>query len=691
MTRLSVVLTFAVVTALNAAAPPLDPLPDLILALARDVSDPAALRALADYAASDADSAAPDDPGLRVGTVVRAARLLRGNLDVQPGVRAAVVKELRALAEVRPAAFPLLAVAASTDELLAFVAGSPSPAGEVLLHRLMLSPDRRTRGRAVLALARLRLQAGLMAEAAALFRRVGAEFGKDRLEGKLTGADELADVQTDKRLLPFFETPPKIVLPRMYSRGERPMESESWQATLDRVGDAEPSLRARRLLIDTKRQTLLIQPRDGVEPTRRLPLGPSLFGNIAEVPGLVRGSALLYQPLGSLVFLSLGDRVLAADAVRGRLLWERRLLDGNITKVAAVTERPDGTAAVRYERGEVQLLGTALPLTAERLVIPAADRLLAVDPLTGMTHWSRPGEKSGSLLIHDGARVHVIRQDEGGRALSTVTYRMEDGRKAAVKDFAALFNRTIGRVGTGLLIADGDAKALTLRLVDPTAGRDVWSSSFPAGSRPVESTTPAVTGVVEPDGTFHLIEAATGRRAWKVDLFRGRDRPLGLFRAFWLMADADKAYVMPQKVVRAEDGVDEGWKALVQRGSGLRAVPVHGAIVAFDRATGRPRWEAEAEGQMLLVGAEAESWPVLVLASQQVRFSLDPGAKRRRYERLASQIMAINKGNGKLVYDAGVWAPPPASRITRIEATPDGRRVRLWCERALVELVGREP
>src|SRR5688572_24001386 len=84
MARLLVGLMLTVVTALNAAAPPLDPLTDVAARLGRDVGGRAALRGLVELAATDGDVASPDEPGLRVGNAFRAARLLRAALAAQP-------------------------------------------------------------------------------------------------------------------------------------------------------------------------------------------------------------------------------------------------------------------------------------------------------------------------------------------------------------------------------------------------------------------------------------------------------------------------------------------------------------------------------------------------------------------------------------------------------------------------------
>jgi hypothetical protein len=335
-------------------------------------------------------------------------------------------------------------------------------------------------------------------------------------------------------------------------------------------------------------------------------------------------------------------------------------------------------------------------LTPTCLVLPVQDRLTAVDPLTGRTLWSRLGEKSGSVLMHDQSNVYVIRRDDSGKATSTAAYRLADGDPVKMKDFAALYNRSRGVFGGRLLIAEpGENKTLSLRLVHPRTGRDVWQNSFPVGSIVVESLKPELTGVVEQDGTFHLIESATGKKLWKSSLLLSDDNEKRFegVKAVRLIADARQVFLAVEKAVTKDDGVG-AWKPLFRAGSGLSVVPLRGTLHACDRQSGRRQWYLEFESQMLLVGTEAEGLPVLIFAARSEKSKRKDEGKKGEVGRTVEQedVRVVSKQNGKIVYfrpyrESDEWG---GGAIIAIEADPAGRWVRLLCEKLRVELTERK-
>jgi hypothetical protein len=688
--RRALVLCLLLTPPLSAAAPPpIDPLPAIEARLKKDVGDRAALGRLVAFAAVDAEKGG----GLRLGSARRAQLLLRRELAAQPRGREAVVKLLRervrkslpkALDAGAGAALLLLRAAATPAERLALAAEASgkeySPAADLLLQGLRRSDDRAVRALALLALAKLHTRAGLLSEALAYYRLLSGQHAKDVVEGKKTGADLLEELESDRRFLPLLEAAP--ALPSRYVTTQERGQFETHARVLSPAGDAPAFFLANRLTFHRNDSTLRLGRGGRLRYSRKIE--ETFFDRVRRPEDLGHRATFPYRTLGHVAFVQLADQVVALDAVNGNVLWRRMLMPPGRRNVAEAVGVGDGTVLVTYDDKSVQLLGMELPLTAECLVLPTHDRIVAVDPLTGLTLWSRR-EKGGSLLLHDGVNVYSVRRDSGGKGTSTAAYRLADGEVAKVKDFAALYNRSRGVVGGRLLVAEAGEKALTLRLANLATGRDEWRQTFAAGSVAVESLKPELTGVVGPDATFHLIDSATGKGLWKVKLREEGKKPLEGVKAIRLLADPTFVFVAFERALAKDDEMVE-WKSLLDSSAGLPAVPVHGKIHSHERANGRFRFyydtlETGAGAQMLFVGREAELLPGLVLAVEV--------SCRRGFERVDKRpdVRVVHKRTGRILLldrSSSLWWLQGA--VLAVEADPDGRSMHLLAERAKVKI-----
>lgn len=676
---------------LSAAAPQFDPLPAVETRLKKDVGNRAALHQLIAFAATDGDAGGD---GLRTGNVLRARQLLRRLLAAQPRRREAVVKVLlQRVRESLPnpdveagAALVLLREAATPAERLALAAEASGtkyvPLADLLLQDLRRSDDRTQRARAVQGLAKLHTATGMLPDALAWYRRLGGEHAKDIVEGKNTGADLFADLETDRRFLALLE--PAAPLPTRFDVNEERGQFGTTRVVLSAAGEVEPFFLNHRVKFDFQKSSLQFMPR-GQGPHYEPEITKSAFRGVVLSPKLGPRARFLYQTLGHVVFVQLGEELFAFDFVNRSLTWQRRLLPINTKrKLVEAVGVGDGTIRVSYDDRTEQLLGMELPLTAECLVLPVHDRLIGVDPLTGLTLWSRP-EKPGSFLFHDGVNVYAVRRGNDGKATSTAAFRMSDGEAVQAKDFAELLNGARGIAPGGLLVSEpGEKKALTFRLVNPATRRDVWRLSFAEGSMAVESLKPELTGVVEPDGTFHLIEAATGKGLWKATLRKektDRTKPLEGVRAVRLVADPTYVFLAFEKDLAKGEKVAGPWKSLFQAFAGP-AIPVHGKVHAYERQGGRFRWCGEFTGQTLFVGREAEALPMLALASR---------APRRRGEKVVDdeQVQVVHKHTGRTFYHRGdgdrQWKD-----VFEVEADADGRGMHLVAEKGIVKLTPKK-
>jgi outer membrane protein assembly factor BamB len=677
----------------GAAAPPADPLPGIEARLKKDVADRAALRALADFAATDGDAVSPSDPRLRLGNSVRAATLLRDLLaKAAARARTAVEKELVAIAsalgqEKAGSLLPLLREALGADASVKlaekFSEKRYSPFAEILLQQMRVEPGRATSARATLELARLYERSDFFPDAVASYRILGRDFPKDVVEGAKTGAALLDDLSSDKRFVGHLEPPEPRGPYRSY-------EVRRWRTPegcdFSPLNESVPTLAAYRLTFDPGTRQLSFTKRGEEKPDLALEMPNTLFAQVMRSAALGKRARFTYQSLGQLVFLSLGDRLLAIDCGSLRLLWQRDLLRGDGRKVESAVGLEDGTVRVRSDDGTVQLLGVGLPLTPSCLVLPAHDRLLAVNPLTGQTLWSRQGIQSGTFLFHDESNVYVVRRDRDGQAKLTAGFRLDNGEAVKMKDFSSLLNRSRGQVAGRLLVTEPDGKkALVLRLVHPATQRDVWNLRFAAGSAVAESLTPGLTGVVEPDGTVHLIRSTTGKTLWKSSLFEKakKDQPLDNTKTIWLVADSRYVFLAFDKETKQDAKLER--TALFRSGSGLSSVPVHGWLSAYDRADGRLLWYDWFTPQAMLVGGEAEALPFLTMAA-----TLGKGGRERTVVQ-HDEVRITMKRNGKLMYARGQDFPKwTGGAIAAIEADPRGDEVWLMCDKVRVDLLAKD-
>ena len=296
---------------------------------------------------------------------------------------------------------------------------------------------------------------------------------------------------------------------------------------------------------------------------------------------LATGRAISATPAvaGGLVFVTSRDNVLwAVDAATGRRRWRRET-------------GPDLPLAWGFESGD---LYTSSPAWAEGTVyVGSGDgRVYAVDGATGAVRWSAvTGGRVRSSPAVAGDRVYVGSMDGSVYAIDRAT-----GRQAWRFD---------------------------------TDGRALESARFGFDRRTVQSS-PAVAGgrvfVGSRDGFLYALEAATGRRLWRVD-----------HQMSW---------------INTSPAVDEG---VVYAGSS----DAH-FLQALDAGTGRQLWRLDTDGAVWSSPAVAGGL-VYVGDGSGTLYAADrrTGQERWRY-RAGRRILSSPVVAGGVLYlgndDGGVYA-----------------------------------
>src|SRR5207302_5954514 len=132
--------------------------------------------------------------------------------------------------------------------------------------------------------------------------------------------------------------------------------------------------------------------------------------------------------------------------------------------------------------------------------------------------WAREDVPANADLFADGQTAYLVALGADGQPTATRAFRLADGREERVPGFADAYRQRLRVVGHRLLLSDADADRVRLRLYDVRSGKDVWEATYPPKSLALQSAAPDLAGAVAPDGTVHVVKAATGKEVLKAKM-----------------------------------------------------------------------------------------------------------------------------------------------------------------------------
>ena len=516
--------------------------------------------------------------------------------------------------------------------------------------------------RALEALARLNQGKKLLEDAAFYYRQLAERFPTIKVNGK-TGADYLDDLATDKRYLPYidqtgrFSIKGKVKL-RADDKEKGPFAPASQVYNFSHVGEPLPFFANHKIgltLFDHQLRIADVTTGD----VQSVPLTRTQFQQIAtgnSNPAAASRVKFSYQNLGHLVVLQVGNMIFGIDPLnKPRILWEKNVSTlpsagaAPATATSMIFNEKENTLDLVYSDGLVQRLGTAGPLQGGVVVVPFKDSLMAIDPISGRTLWTRTDINSRSHIFGDRENVYVVNLTDDGKPSGTRVLRAYDGVTVKAKDFTGIYTARAGVHGRSILTATDDEKAgLTLRLYDIVKGEDAWKQVFPVGSVQMTSEDPNLTGVVEPTGAVRIFDIETRKEVMTTKLYDPShfDKP----QAVYLLSDPDNFYVAingPQDPnVQNWGGLGVGVQPNVAPTSGLRSVPVNGYVTAFKRKTGAIQWFNKVENQHMIVSM-ADELPVLLFTGRYIHRSAPPG----NFQTIKYTMRGYAKHNGKLWHE----------------------------------------
>jgi len=423
------------------------------------------------------------------------------------------------------------------------------------------------------------------------------------------------------------------------------------------------------LVLDAQQQDLVCRDGYGAERWRI---------SVNEAPGenafyAFQSQLCIGYPQGHLMVMSLGSKLVAVNTLgegsggRPKILWRQSLAHQTGLPYQGVFQQrplpnPWGKPWTQPTDQQNRLLGVAAPLGETGICFQRQRDLVCVDPLTGDEQWVRTGTPPGSDMFGDEELLFVV--PEGSNKAQV--FRACDGALLGERAVPLPAKRwtTLGRNVLTWRVRSG---ALQLAMLDAWSQKELWFHNFALHSKGALLGSEAV-GVVDPAGKFTLLSLADGR-----DLIQAEIEPEPeLTDVFLIGSDEDVMVVTNHPAKRTK------------RGREIQPVPpvgdttlVSGHVHAFERATGRKRWNVGAVvEQQGLDPRQPALLPFLVFARHIVEAqpNLGGGAYGRQANGQAG-VLCLDKQTGRAILKRDDL--PPGIAGYEVTADPSKAQVTL--------------
>ena len=488
-----------------------------------------------------------------------------------------------------------------------------------------------------------------MDEASYCYRVLGRDFADVVVRDGKTGGDLYNERFTDKRLLmlPSLDEPVQAwPTTRKITVKQDNVNSPQFRQLYFFELDGEPLafFQNHRLAVDGAQHQFKVIERASQKEEWSSHLTQTNFQQLfQQMGGQQPGSNALrnsFSVAGHLVVLPLGHMVFGIDPVGHRLLWEKSLLgQAPPQQTNFMIDPRDGAPTIVYSDGWIQKLGQTFPVHASYVCLHTRDGLLALDPLSGRTLWTRSDVSNRTQVFGDEEHIYLVELGaDNSTPSATRAFRACDGVSVRVPDFTALYQKKLRVLGGTLLLSDPEGRGLTLRLYDIQTGKDLWKKTFPASSVMMQTEDPRLAGIAEPDGKVTALELPSGKELLQTRI-QGSD--VDKVQSIHLLQDRGQFYVLCNRPVnQAVNPWGMPIPALMAT-TGLRSLPVNGNVYAFFRESGKLNWQRAMPSQCLVL-EQYQDMPMLLFATQN-RSQVAMGGVQMNVS-----VQSIDKGTGKL-------------------------------------------
>lgn len=352
----------------------------------------------------------------------------------------------------------------------------------------------------------------------------------------------------------------------------------------------------------------------------------------ASLPRSSLLAAARFDPLGHLLFFSMGDQVHALSALDKKVVWSRPMSGPRYGVYSGgPIVAPVYYAGMQGSASQVALAGPGF------VAFRTGKDLLVVDPWTGRDLWSRRDIRLDQEVLGDSLYLFLVSRNDG----KYTTYRTQDGEFLGHGALGDIYRfrqlpqepgRRRPATGRNILWARPEHARLILRLRDPWTSKDLWERGFAASSRIFHGDDGEIL-VIEPEGKITVVDPRTGRviltdQAGKeLDRFQSRIAFFGDRARYYLAIDQGRAggqvFYMPQ--------------------ANMVTRSVNGPLKAYNRESGKLLWSRPIAGQSI-VTSPTEELPVLLTIGSRLA-DVTPIQKK-----LVMTIEILDKRTGKALY-----------------------------------------
>jgi outer membrane protein assembly factor BamB len=344
---------------------------------------------------------------------------------------------------------------------------------------------------------------------------------------------------------------------------------------------------------------------------------------------------------GHLLVVWQGNRISGVDTLgggQGAVMWTKDLsakFPGTLdvqTYTQSVMVFAGGAAVPVFRAVDAfgRPLGELGPVTGRLACYQRSRQLVAVDPLSGETLWTRYDVPRGSELWGDSEVILAVPPESSeARVL-----RASDGQELARREVPSARDR-VATIGRYVVTWRSHDRGSELAAVDPWKNGTAWKREFAAGAKMVRAGTDQAA-VLEPQGKFAVVSLADGKSVLDTTLEPQRDLidVLALrWRGGWVLVGKQ---TVPAPAAGAEPDM------IYPISMGGRAELVTGKVYGFDRG-GKQLWSRTVIQQGLDLGQPADT-PVLVFAQRTYTRKAGPA-------RQDGKILCLDKRDGRVLYE----------------------------------------
>ncbi len=379
---------------------------------------------------------------------------------------------------------------------------------------------------------------------------------------------------------------------------------------------------------------------------------------------------------GHLLLVVVGDSIRAMDMLKPVerqeeiVLWSERFAQSSPrsrrypASGGSPGRQPRGNPldpldAVRYfvqDRTE-KAIGMVGAVNPDGVVYLKSRTLVCADPITGQPLWERENIESGSEIFGDEDHVFVVAKD-------ATTALMVSAIDGSVVGTRRLPGHRWNSSGRHVLAWESDTERRRVRLFlyDPKVESEIWSEEFVLGAR--GTLTSSSVAVMEPAG--RLIIRSLRDDTVEVD---ANLTPENRLNAIYLQRSTDQYLLV----------TDRGTEEDIRGRSFPDAPIVDGRVYAFERGSGKPRWQTPAR----IAGF---GFPLRQPAGLPTVWFIRKAAKKEAGVTRSSKadVLCIDRRDGRLLYRQHDIANIGRRGSYSVESDFNRRTVRLLLPQATV-------